>query len=228
MLCDALRERLDPRSGVVLKAAQNDNKYWQTAFDAVWKGRIHFIVVESLFRRNFGHYYVMRDEQYISPCFAYTRIDEQLFNILQSMIDDIENGRYDNKKTLRERIKSFAAQNGLVSYMNNTKWRELFDGIGKKMPDILLQYKLLFDENAPVDLWVYSADEELPHIDLARIEWLKLRHTVTEYKHIGNLLPPEEKTYDKKDEILEILHRSNIPYEYIENEQAFIIYGYKK
>ncbi len=227
MLYDVLREKLDPRSGEVIEKNPEDNKYWQTAFDAVWKGNIHFIVIESLFRRSYGRYYVMRDGQYISPCFAYTKIDDTLFNIMQSMIDDIESGKYDNKKTLSEKIRSFVESKGLVSYMNDTKWHELFDAVSKKLPETEIQYKLLSDETEPDVYWNYNGDEELGYIMPAQIEWLKIRHTITEYRHRGVLLPPEAEIHDKKDEVTEILERYSIPYGYIEDEQSFIVYGYK-
>lgn len=37
----------------------------------------------------------------------------------------------------------------------------------------------------------------------------------------------DSSTFLKKDEILQIFHDYNIPYEYDESENAFIIYGYK-
>lgn len=64
-------------------------------------------------------------------------------------------------------------------------------------------------------------------MNLAQIEWLKIRHTVNNYKHIGVLVPPEVEIHDKKDSVLEILEQYSIPYQYIEEEQAFIVYGYK-
>ena len=227
MLYEVLREKLDPRSGVIQEKAPKENEYWQTTFDVVWKGRIHFIVVESLFRRSYGHYYVMRDNQLISPSFAYTKIDDSLFSTLQSMIDDIECGKYNNKKTLSEKIRSFVEQKSLVSYMNNTKWCELFAAIGKKIPDIEFQYKLIFDETEPDVYWEYYGDEDLEYMNLAQIEWLKIKHIITKYTHIGLLLPPTVETHDKKVEVLEILNKYSIPFEYIEDEKAFIIYGYK-
>lgn len=227
MLYDLLCEKLDPRSGVIQEKSPKNNEYFQIAFDVVWKGHIHFIVVESLFRRNYGHYYVMRDNQYISPDFAYTRIDDSLFCILQSMIDDIESGKYNSKKTLSEKFRLLVEQKGFVSYMNNTKWHELFNALSQKLPNIEFQYKSIFDEAEPDVYWEYYGDEELKYMNLAQIEWLKIRHTVNNYKHIGVLVPPEVEIHDKKDSVLEILEQYSIPYQYIEEEQAFIVYGYK-
>ena len=111
--------------------------------------------------------------------------------------------------------------------MNNTKWRELFHAIQEKLPEITFQYKSLFDENAPEVFWDYSGDEDLKYMNLAEIEWLKIRHTVTEYQHIGVLVSPKTQTYDKKDEITQILNQYHIPYEYREDEKCFVVYGYR-
>ena len=227
MLYDVLREKLDPHSGVVQDRVPDENKYWQTAFDAVWNGRIHFIVVESLFRRHYGHYYVMRDHQYISPCFVYTKIDDSFFRLLQSMIDDIEAGKYLNKKTLSEKIRLYTEKNGLVSCMNHTKWHEFFAAVREKIPDIEIRYKLIFEETEPDVYWKYDGDEELQYLNFAQIEWLKIRHTVINQKHIGAFVPPETEIHDKKEELLAIFKQYHIPYEFIEDEQAFLIYGYQ-
>lgn len=227
MLYEVLKEKLDPRSGTVKEKAPNDQAYWQTALDIVWKGNIHFVVIESLFRRNYGHYYVMKDNQSISPTFAYTKIDDSLFRRLQSMIDDIESGKYANKRTLSEKIRLLAEQKNLMSCMNNTKWRELFSAIGEKVPDIELQYKLISEEHAPDDYWPYSGDEELRYTNPAEIEWLKIKHVMTDYTHIGRLVPPDIQIHDKQAEILQILKTYHIPHEYDEAEQVFVVYGYR-
>ena len=227
MLDAVWREKLDPRSGIIQENEPNHNECWQTTFDVIWKGRIHFIVLEALFRPNYGHYYVMRDNQNISQTYSFTRVDDSLFKTMQGMIDDIESGKYARKKTLSEKIRLFVQQKGLVSYMNNTKWRELFNAIGEKVPDIEYQYKSVFDENAPDEYWAYYGDEDLPYMNLASIEWLKIKHVTTDYTHIGRLVPPTIQTHDRKDEILHILQQYTIPYEYDEEEQVFIVYGYK-
>ena len=51
--------------------------------------------------------------------------------------------------------------------------------------------------------------------------------TLCEALDPGALVQPEVHTYDKKDELLRIFQKYNIPYEYYEDEQAFVVYGYK-
>ena len=227
MLYDILRKVLDIRSGKLLNTDTQNENYWKTVFDAEWKGNLHFSVVMSEFNRGLGQYYVTRDGQLISPTYTFSKADDTLFRKMQRLIDDVENGKFSNKKTMKERISSYVEKKGLVSYMNNTKWCELFEDLNKNMKHIEIQYKTIFDEKAPDEYWELYGDEELRYISFAQLHWLKMKHVITQYRHIGALLPPEVESFDKKDELLQILRKYNIPYEYDENEQAFIIIGYK-
>lgn len=227
MIGELLLEKLDPRSGTVLPHAPETDAAWQTVLDIVWKGQIHFIVDAARFRRSFGHFYVMRDRQFISPDDTFTQTDDLLFRTMQGMIDDIERGKYANKKTLSEKIRTYTDQKGLVPCMNNTKWRELFRAVAEKLPDIELRYKSVFEETAPEEFREYSGDEHLRYMNPAQIEWLQVRPAVTGCRHIGVLVPPEIRVHDKKDEFTQILNQYHIPYAYSEAENVFVIYGYK-
>lgn len=227
MLYDILCDKLNFRNGIVQEQSPEDSNYYQTALDVVWKNDIHFIVVEALFRHNYGYYGVMRNNQNLSQEIYFTKIDTFLFKSMQGIIDDIECGKYNNKKTFSEKIRTFVEQKSLVSYMNNTKWHELFNAIGEKIPDIKLQYKTLFEENAPNEYWEYSGDEELPYMNFVTIEWLKINSIIMNYTHIGILIPPKIQIYDKKQELIKIFEQYHIPYEYNENKHIFITYGYK-
>ena len=226
MLYEILCKELNAGSGKIHEIPLQNTKYWQVAFDVSWKCGLHFIVVESLFRRG-GHYYVERDKQAVSPTYCFNKIDNELFKRMQRMIDEIDSGKYRNKKTLSEKIHSLVEQKGLVSYMNNTKWHELFNAVNENIPYIDLQYKTIFEDKSPDEYWELYGDEEIEHMNLAQIEWLKIKPIKTEYTHIGMLVSPKIQTYDKNSEILKILHQYNISYEYDETEQVFIIYGYK-
>ncbi|MBR5683796.1 MAG: hypothetical protein IKW96_11095 [Ruminococcus sp.] len=227
MLHETLRKVLDTRSGVILPNSPQKGNCYETVFDAEWKGNVHFVVVMSEFRRNPGHYHVIRDGQPISPTYTFTKTDESLFRKMQRLIDDIENGKFSSKKTLSERITSFVEQNGAVSCMNNTKWRELLGALNENMKNIEIQYKNIFDEKAPDEYWELYGDEDIEHMNPAQIQWLKIKHTITEYRHRGALLPPETESYDKKEELMQIFRKYNIPYEYDESENAFVVFGYK-
>lgn len=65
--------------------------------------------------------------------------------MMQSLIDEAESGKYNNKKTLSDRIQDVVQQRKLTSYMNNTKWREMLDDF-IEIPQLSIMYKTLFDE----------------------------------------------------------------------------------
>lgn len=227
MLYDILREVLDLRSGRPVSEGMTDGERSKNIFEAEWKGNLRFVVVMSEFRHGSGSYYVLKDGQAISPIYHFSKTDEALFRRMQRLIDDIENGKFRNKKTLRERIASLTGQKGLTSYMNNTKWHELLNALNEGMRDIEIQYKTLFDDLPPDEYWNLYGDEDIAHMELAQIEWMKIKSTITNYRHVGALLPPEITVCDKKAELLQIFREYSIPYEYDEGGQAFVVYGYK-
>ena len=57
--------------------------------------------------------------------FHYTKIDNDIIRCMQNLINEIEYGKYDNKKTQSDRIQDIIQQKQLTSYMNKTKWQEL-------------------------------------------------------------------------------------------------------
>ncbi|XVG96510.1 DUF6678 family protein [Eubacteriales bacterium KG125] len=78
---------------------------------------------------------------------------------MQYIIDEIENGKYNNKRTEKEKIKQVVEERNLTFFMNNTKWKELIDSIMEKMRGIPIKYKTVFDEEEPSMYWTIDADE---------------------------------------------------------------------
>lgn len=229
---ESLYKKLNPRSGVFQPIDNTNETGWKKVLDIKWKGGIHFIV-EGYSHYKWGWCYVMRNGQFISTMsYIALRCDDGL-KFLQHHIDDIEDGKYRNKKTWHEQIKSFVEEKSLVSYMNNTKWRELVNDLMEKAPWDCVQYKTLFEKNAPEPdvFWNLHGDEDFNFgsktLDLSEIEWMKIKHAETVREHIGLLVPDKIQTIDHKSLILEILQKHSIPYEYNESEQTFTIYGYR-
>ena len=111
--------------------------------------------------------------------------------------------------------------------MNNTKWKELISAIKEKIPDISIKYKTLFEEESPAHYWTMAGDEYFEYLNMVSIEWFKISCEIKEIKYRGRLIDDKVIIYDKRAEIYEILEKFNIPYEYDEIENAFVVYGYK-
>ena len=232
LFCAALYKTLNPRSGKLQPIDNANETGWEKVLDIKWKGDIHYIVRVSRYER--GYYYVMRDEQEISSVNCFNMHEKDLDILLRNIqhdIDDIENGKYKHKKTLKEKIRSFVEEKGLVSFMNNTKWHELINDIMEKAPWDCVQYKTLFEETEPEPniFWDLHYDEDILYkvIDLSQIEWMMITHIETVRERIGLLVPDKIQVFDHKSLFLEILQKHSIPYEYDETEQTFIVYGYK-
>jgi len=224
MIYTELCTHLNPRSGIIQPDISCSDEKSSILFDIAWKGDLHFIVVGWSWH---AWYYVTRNKQKISETHLFKKTSDSLYRRMQRMIDDVENGKYQSKKTLSEKIIETVENRHLTSYMNNTKWNELLAALKLEICNIPIQYKTLFDEEAPKCYWTMGGDEFLEHMDMAEIDWFRISDKIREKINRGRLLDPKINVYEKKKEILQILTKYNIPYEYNEGENAFIIYGYK-
>lgn len=224
MFYDDLCKNLNPRSGIDQPNTAHDEKESSILFDIVWKGDFHFIVSGWT---HFGWYYIVRNKQEISEIHHFAEINSNLFKGMQKMIDEVEGGKYKNKKTLNEKIIAEVEKRNLVSYMNNTKWHKLIEAIKSQMCDIPIQYKTLFEVEVPNTYWTIYGDEHFDYMNMAIIEWFKIACTIKESKFVGRLFDPVTTIIDKEEELLQIFGKYNIPYEYDGDERGFIIYGYK-
>ena len=212
-------EKLNPRSAEIIKQSS-------TVYNLKWKGNIEFLLCSHENGRS-GWYYILKNNEQISHTYHYSEINDIFLQKLQKIIDDIESGKYNNKKTPSEKIRLIVEERGLYSLMNNTKWKELITAIKEKTPDIPIKYKILFEEEAPTYYWTMAGDEHFEYLNMTSVEWFKISCEIKEIKHRGRLVEDKVIIYDKRAEIYEILEKFNIPYEYDEIENAFFIYGYK-
>ena len=174
-----------------------------------------------------GWYYILKNNEQISLTYHYSEINDIFFQKSQKIIDDIESGKYNNKKTPSEKIRMIVEERGLYSLMNNTKWKELISAIKEKIPNIPIKYKTLFEEKTPAYYWTMAGDEHFEYLNMTSVEWFKISCEIKEIKNRGRLIEDKFIIYDKKAEIYKILEKFYIPFEYDEIENAFIIYGYK-
>ena len=212
-------EKLNPRSAEIIEQSS-------TVYNLKWKGNIEFLLYGHE-NSSSGWYYILKNNEQISSTYHYSEINDIFLKNLQRIIDDIESGKYNNKKTPSEKIRLIVEERGLYSLMNNTKWKELISAIKEKIPNIPIKYKTLFEEEAPTNFGTMAGDEYFEYLNMVSIEWFKISCEIKEIKNRGRLIEDKVNIYGKKAEIYEILEKFNIPYEYDEIENAFVVYGYK-
>lgn len=133
----------------------------------------------------------------------------------------------DKAQKFKHKILSIVEQKGYGSVMNNTKWRELQEGM-KALPfPPPYQWKLVHeDEPYPTeflqDVWYLGDWGDTVLWPFYQIEWVCVRPRYT--KHVGRLVEPE--LIDEMPEFLAVLQKHNIPYEE-DGSGGFVIYGYR-
>lgn len=222
-LQEILLSNLNPQSGrsQPISAQQDDQS--SIHFQLVWKNGIAFTVRGW---PHLGWFYVEKDSQIVSPAYDYRSIDERTLSVMQHMIDEIEAGKYNHKKTLKDKIRETIQNRQLSSFMNTTKWRELIGAISdsKALP---IKYKNIFENDCPQDFWTLDGDEYLLSMDKALIEWFKISCTIEKQEYMGLLLKPKMNVVRVRAEVESILKRFSINYVYDENDNSLVIYGYR-
>lgn len=214
-----LRNSLNVRNGDL-----QPNNIPDDVFQVKWPGNIAFTVHGN---QNYGWFYVERNQQQVSSVFHFRNSpDLRTVGIMQNLIDEAETGKYNNKKTLSDKIRDVIEQRQLTSCMNNTKWREMLDDI-IEIPNLTIRYKSLFDEAEPESSWKIADDESLRYMNLSEIEWFKIDDVTREYSRKGLLLDPEVTEENVKDKIERILEKHSIYYEYEADSGVFTVFGYK-
>lgn len=218
-LYNSLCNSLNTHSGMLQPNDLSDD-----VFRIKWPRNISFTVHGN---PKYGWFYVERDQQQVSSIFRYRNFpDSRSIGIMQNLIDEAETGKYNNKKTLSERIQEAVQQRQLTSCMNNTKWRELLDDLAE-IPNLSIRYKMLFDETDPESAWGLSDDEYLYYMNMAEVEWFAIEDTIREYSRKGLLLDPEISEESVKDKLEGILKNHNIYFEYEKDSGVFTVFGYK-
>lgn len=206
----------------------NEEHTGVVAMDVKWKSGVHFIIYQTLWR---GYYYAMRNNEQVSHTFHIGKLKKDLPIYIQRFINDINNGRYDNKLTPRESYLKFVQEKGLTGYMNNTKWNKVFNIIRaieeKAGKDISIMYKYIYDTEDPIGYWSIRGDEDLHENMYKYIEWLKIQPAACDCEYQGRLIEPKYTYYDYASLFLEKMSEANLHYEYLKHEEVYIIYGYK-
>lgn len=224
-----LLTKLDFLDGEIQKfiPTNQDDHTGVIAIDVKWKSGVHFVIYQTLWR---VYYYATRNHEQISHTFHIGKLNKDSPVAIQRFLQDINNGRYNNKLTPREFHLKFVQEKGLTSCMNNTKWNAVFNSIRtieeKTGKDISIMYKNIFDTQDPVDFWSIRQDEDLHETMYKYIEWLKIQPVSYTYEYPGLLLEPKCTYYDFTSLLLEKMKAAHLHYEYLQLEEVYIIYGY--
>lgn len=199
-----------------------------TALDVKWKSNVHFIIYQTLWRES---YYAARNHEKVSHTFYIGKRKKDSMIGIQRLINDIDNGRYDHKLTPCERHLKFVQENSLTSYMNTTKWNKVFSVIRDIEENagryISIMYKYIFDTESPTSYWSLRGDEDLHEHMYKYIEWLKIQPISWNWEYRGRLIVPVCTSYDYTSLFLEKMNAASLRYEYLQMEEAYIIYGYQ-
>ncbi len=215
-----IKENVDFKSGVF---QPDDNP--DRIINVKWKHNVHYIV--DCFN-GILWYYITRNGEDVSPTYTTHKCDDMLFKSIQHLVNDIENGRFNHKKTHSERVMEVISERNLVGYMNNTKWREFVHAMDEEMPcNVPFELKNLFEDDH-FELYDRFYDSEcFNNYDFKSIEWVKVKPKFCDSIHRGMLIPDEKIPHDFTEEFLNLMKKYSIPYEYDETEDVYIIYGYK-
>ena len=214
---------LNHQSGLPQPVSSQQGDQSSIQFQLVWKNGIAFTAKGW---PHFGWFYVEKDKQIVSSAFDYRKIDERTISVMQHMIDEIEAGKYNHKKTPKDKIRDIIQARQLAPCMNNTKWAELIGEISK-IEALPIKYKRLADDTAASDFWTVDGDEFFGSMEFALIEWLKISCVIGKSEYQGQLIPPKISEVNVRAEIESILKRYSINYEYDEMDNSLVVYGYK-
>lgn len=216
-----IKENVDFKSGV-FQSTDDEN----IIIDVKWKHNIHYIV--DCFNGVLWDYVTRNGEKVSLISTTTKKPDEQWLKSTQKLVNQIENGDFNHKKTHSERVVEIISERRLTSYMNNTKWREFVHAMDEEMPcNVPFDLKNIFEDDHFELYDRFYDDECFNNYDFKSIEWVKVKPKFCDSIHRGMLIPDEKIPHDFINEFVSLMKKYSIPYEYIEAEDAYIIYGYK-
>ncbi|MCM1133294.1 MAG: hypothetical protein NC340_07455 [Ruminococcus flavefaciens] len=219
-LVKEIREKIDFRSGIFQEITPSG----QTALlDVKYQHNIHLLLGYNG-RIWYGAY---RNGEPVTYPYSICKPDEHFFNSLQHFVNEIDDGKFNRKKTDSELVSEIISERRLTSCMNNTKWREFVHAMDDGMPcNVPFDLKTLFEDD-PFELYDRFYDSEcFNNYDFKSIEWVKVQPKFCDSIHRDMLIPDEKIPHDFTAEFVNLMKKYSIPYEYDESG-VFIIYGYK-
>lgn len=220
-------DKIDFKRGIVQECNDEMRKNG-CVLDVRWKMNVHIILYMNRFQGSCW-YYVERNGEKVSPSYYSRKFDDQIFHSLQHLVNEVDNGDFNYKKTISEKIAEIIHERQLTSYMNNTKWKEFIHAMTEEMSiEIPCEYKTLLEENRDSLSFCTGYDiESFNFYYFKSIEWVKVKPKFYERKRRGKLIEDAKIYHDAEQEFLDLMNKYSIPYEYDEVNEAYTIYGYK-
>lgn len=142
---------------------------------------------------------------------------------------------FGDSERYKAKVKRIIENRNLYSIMNNTKWRELKEGVSELpfLPPFVIKavdeeeteyHEFSHDEYNTCDWGLYLDNYlggDIYATPYYAVEWIKVRPRILE--HQGRLI--ESKVIDETEEFVAMLKSYNIPY--VETGGTYIIYGYR-
>lgn len=220
--CDVCKT-VDFKNGVVQEIGE-DKFNNGIVLDIRWKKDVHFILYINRYAGK-CLYYVLRNGEQVSNCYYPKINDEKYLHSIQHLVNEIENGDFDHKKTESEQIAEIIRERNLTACMNNTKWKEFIKAINEEMPVLIpCDYLTLFGSGP---FFVNGFDDEHLGYKLKAIEWVKVKPKFYISKYKGILVEDDKELCDVEQEFLYLMDKYSIPYEYDSESEIYVIYGYK-
>lgn len=219
-------EHIDFRNGVIQENVQNK----ECIIDVAYQNAIHFVAILSEYRFMLT-YFITRNGSTIGnlhSTWGEDIIKNRYIVRIQKFVNEISDGKYDNKKSNAEKLQEIIRNRNLVSYMNNTKWKEFLRAMTEEMPfEPPYDYKTVWEEPHELSFGTGYDCESFNFYDFKTIEWVKVRPEFEEHRWKGALVEDEVVCHDMTEDFLGLMKKYAIPYMYDETENVYIIYGYR-
>lgn len=213
---------IDFKNGIVQEVKEKENT--GIVMDVRWKKDIHLILFINRWTEQ-CLCYVLRNEEQISQNYYIERNDKKFSDFIQHLVNQIENGDFDNKKTESEKIAEIIKARNLTACMNNTKWKEFIKAINEEMSVLVpCDYLTLFGSGP---FFAKGFDYEHLGYKLKSIEWVKVKPKFYISKYRGRLVEDDKELCDAEQEFLNLMDKYSIPYEYDSINEIYTIYGYR-
>lgn len=220
--------RIDFKNGVLQEISNAERKAGRL-LDVRWKRNVHFILHINRWNNNAFWYYAMRNGEMVSGSRYTRKLDDAFFHSVQHLVNEIDAGSFNSKKTVSDRIYEIIQERQLTSCMNDTKWKEFVHAMAEEMPiEIPYDYKTLFEETREkLQFDTHYDNESFNWYHFKSIEWVKVKPKFYEHRHRGLLVEDEKIHHDTEQEFLELMDKYSIPYEYDKTNGLYTIYGYR-